>query len=80
MLVELSFGNFRSFDEEGNPIVATIAVEVGGQEIVSVDKVFSALVYIDDNVDLVSSIDVVLRDSLVDQSHISACFVECRVG
>jgi len=80
LLIEFSLRNFWSFNEKGNPIVTTIAIDISSQEIVSVDKVFSALVYINHYIDLTSSIDVILWNSLIDQSHISSCFVKCRVS
>lgn len=79
-LVLLGFGDIGSFNEEGNPVVATIGIEVGGQEVVAIDVVLSALIDVDDNVDLVASIDVLFGNALVDKSDESSLHVEGRVG
>lgn len=79
LLVELGLGDIGSLDEEGDPVVPAVAVEVGGQEVVAVDEVLAELVDEDDDVDLVLGVNVG-ADSVVDQPHESALLVEGRVG
>ena len=53
-LVEFSLGHFWGLDEEGNPFVSAVAVEVGGVEIISVNEVASSFVQVDYDVELVA--------------------------
>lgn len=79
LLVELSLGDIWGLDEERDPIVAAIAVEVGSQEIVTIDEVSSAFIDEDDDVDLVVGINI-LFEPLVDQAHKASLEMEGRVG
>lgn len=78
--VILGFGDIGGGNEEGYPVVSAEAVKVGGQEIISINVVLAGGIDISNNVDLISSIDVLLRDALVDQSHESALLVESGVS
>jgi len=53
LLVVLGFGDVRGGDEEGDPVVAAVAVQVGGQKVIPVDEVVTTLVDVGDDVDLV---------------------------
>ena len=79
-LVEFCLRNFWGLDEEGDPFVSSEAVEVGGVEVISIDEVASSFIKIGDDVDLVSSINVVLRESLEDKSDESSFFVEGSIS
>lgn len=79
LLVELCLGDVGRLDEERNPVVSAVAVEVGGEEVVAVDEVLAAFVDEDHDVDLVLGVDVG-ADSVVDQSHEPALLVEGGVG
>lgn len=78
-LIEFSFSDFRSLDEEGNPVVSTEAVEMSGEEIVSNEEVSSWFINEDDNVDLVLGINIG-SNSLVDKSDVSSFLVKSRVS
>ena len=79
-LVVLSIRYFRSFHKKRNPIVSTKAIEMSGVEVVSIDKVATILVNIDNNVDLLSWVNVVLSNASVGQSDESSLFVKSSVG
>ena len=59
MLIVLGLGHVGGAHEERNPVVAAVGVEVSGQEVVAVNVVAALLVDEDDDVDLVSTINVV---------------------
>jgi hypothetical protein len=80
LLVVLGFGDIGGLNKEGDPIVTAVALEAGGEEVVSVDEVVSVGVDEDDDVDLVAGVDVVCSDAGVDQSNYSAGEVEGGVG
>ena len=75
LLVIFSFGHIWSLHKERNPIISPVAIEMCGQEIISIHIVFSILIDIDHHVDLVASIDVMFRQPLVNQSDKSALLV-----
>lgn len=79
-LIVLGLGDIGSANKEGNPVVATVRTQVGGQEVVTFDVVLSAFIDVGDNVDLVASIDVLFGNALVDKSDESSLHVEGRVG
>lgn len=65
--------------KERHPIVSAITSQTGSQEVISFDIVFSHLVNVADDVNLVLRVDVVLSQTLIDQSHKSALLMESRV-
>lgn len=78
-LIELSFSDIRSLDEEGNPVISTEAVEMSGKEIVSNEEVSSTFINEDNNVDLVLGINIG-SISLVNKSNVSSFLVKSRVS
>jgi hypothetical protein len=64
-LVVLSLRYFRSFYKKRNPVISAKAIEMSSVEVISIDKVATILVNIDDNVDLLSWVNVVLSDTSV---------------
>ena len=79
-LVIFSFGHLRSFDEERDPIVTAVTVEVGSMEVISVNEVTSFLINIDNNVDLVSGVNVLFFNTFVGQSDESSFLVEGSIS
>ena len=53
-LVEFGLGHIWSLDEEGDPFISAVAVEVGSVEIISVNEVASSFIEVDHNVELVA--------------------------
>ena len=79
-LVVFGLGHIRGLNEKGNPFVSSITVKVSGVEVISVNEVATSFIEISDDVDLLSRVNVVLSNALVDKSDKSALFVESCVS
>ena len=79
-LVEFSLSHIGSINEERNPVIASITVQVSGMEVVPIDEVGSLFVNIDNNVDLIARINVLFLNSLVSKSDESTFLVKSSIG